>query len=178
MIDPHQSRRCTISLPDTLMLIDRISLTHVRVPMLEPFRISSGICTEKDAIIVAVSAAGLTGHGESSPMAGSFYSTDTPEQSWRELCDIVAPALLGRAFNSPAAWNDALDSLPAGNFTKTGVETVQRPHLPRRQSAGAGPRPEVKSVYRRESFKLGIYEPVSPIVPPSASMAQRGKAAT
>lgn len=104
--------------------IDRIVVTHLRVPMLEPFRISSGVVSEKDAIVVALHAAGLTGYGESSPMAGSFYSTDTPEKSWRELCDVLAPAIVGRAFDSPAAWNRALDALPAGNFTKTGIETA------------------------------------------------------
>lgn len=106
------------------MKIDRITLTHVRVPMLEPFRISSGVVAEKDGIVVAISAAGLTGYGESSPMAGSFYSSDTPEKSWQELRDIVAPALIGRTFDDPAAWNQALDALAAGNFTKTGVETA------------------------------------------------------
>jgi len=31
-----------------------IKLTHVRVPLVEPFRISSGAVSEKDAIIVEV----------------------------------------------------------------------------------------------------------------------------
>lgn len=94
------------------------------MPLVEPFRISSGAVAEKDGLVVALSAGGLTGYGESSPMAGSFYSTDTPERSWQELCDIVAPALIGRAFGEPADWNAVLDGLAAGNFTKAGVETA------------------------------------------------------
>lgn len=104
--------------------IEQIILTHVRVPLVEPFRISSGAVSEKDGIVVELHADGLSGFGESSPMAGSFYSVDTPEASWRELCEIVAPAIVGREFSSPEQWNQALDTLAAGNFTKAGVETA------------------------------------------------------
>lgn len=106
------------------MRVERIAVTHVRIPLVEPFRISSGAVAEKDAILVALLSDGLTGYGESSPMAGSFYSADTPEKSWDELCEVVAPALIGRTFASAAEWNGALDALPAGNFTKTGIETA------------------------------------------------------
>ena len=106
------------------MKIERIVLTHVRVPLVEPFRISSGAVAEKDGILVELRGDGLTGLGESSPMAGSFYSSDTPEQSWRELCEVVAPAVAGRAFAGPLEWNRALDALACGNFTKAGVETA------------------------------------------------------
>ncbi len=96
----------------------------MRVPLVEPFRISSGAVSEKDAIIVSLTAGELTGYGESSPMAGAFYSEDTPERSWDELCNVVAPAILGREFECPQDWNAVLDPLPAGNFTKSGPETA------------------------------------------------------
>ena len=104
--------------------IESVVVTHVRVPLVEPFRISSGAVSEKDAIIVALHAEGQTGYGESSPMAGAFYSNDTPEKSWNELCELVVPSIAGRSFDCPQDWNQALDSLDAGNFTKTGVETA------------------------------------------------------
>jgi O-succinylbenzoate synthase len=104
--------------------IEKIILTHVRVPLIEPFRISSGAVSEKDGIVVELQAAGLSGYGESSPMAGSFYSQDTPQASWKELCEIVAPAIVGREFSGPEDWNQALDALLVGNFTKAGVETA------------------------------------------------------
>jgi O-succinylbenzoate synthase len=109
---------------EVLLKIDSLSITHVKVPMIEPFRISSGEVSEKEAIIVALRAAGLTGYGESSPMSGSFYSADTPEKSWQELCGTVGPAIVGRSFAGSDDWARTLDVLPAGNFTKTGVETA------------------------------------------------------
>ena len=104
--------------------IDQIVLTHVRIPLVEPFRISSGAVSEKDGIVVELRSEGLSGHGESSPMAGSFYSSDTPEKSWAELCSVIAPAILGRELGCAEQWNQTLDPLPAGKFTKTGVETA------------------------------------------------------
>ena len=104
--------------------IDQIVLTHVRIPLVEPFRISSGAVSEKDGIVVELRSEGLSGYGESSPMAGSFYSSDTPEKSWTELCAVIGPAIVGREFGCAEQWNQTLDPLPAGKFTKTGVETA------------------------------------------------------
>ena len=106
------------------MQIRRITITHVRVPLIEPFRISSGAVAEKDAIVVEVSTEQWTGYGESSPMSGSFYSPDTPESCWRELCDVVIPAILGAEVESIEQWNRMLDGVAAGNFTKCSVETA------------------------------------------------------
>lgn len=106
------------------MRIERIEFTHVRVPLVEPFRISSGAVSEKDGIVVRLSAGGLTGFGESSPMAGAFYSEDTPEKSWAELVNVIAPSIVGRDFATPDDFNSALDGLQPGAFTKAGVETA------------------------------------------------------
>jgi O-succinylbenzoate synthase len=143
------------------MTIDGVDLTHVRVPLVEPFRISSGAVAEKDGIVVALHAHGLTGFGESSPMSGSFYSTDTPEQSWRELRDLLAPALVGRAFENAAEWNRALDEFPCGKFTKAGVETAfwdltaKREGIPLHRALG-GSRMRVES-----GLAVGLYETVA-----------------
>jgi O-succinylbenzoate synthase len=99
------------------MRIRSIQLTWVRVPLVEPFRISSGAVSEKDAIIVRVDSDGFIGWGESSPMAGSFYSTDTPESCWSELCDVIAPAVLHRDMA-------AGDELPGKHFASVGIETA------------------------------------------------------
>jgi O-succinylbenzoate synthase len=124
----------------------------------EPFRISSGCVVEKDAIILELHSDGLTGYGESSAMAGSFYSSDTPEKSWGELCEVVLPAMVGREFECPQDWNLALDGLCAGNFTKAGVETAfwdlaaQIRNQPLHVALGGGKEP-VKS-----GLAIGLYD--------------------
>ena len=143
------------------MKIDSVVITHVRVPLVEPFRISSGAVTAKDGIVVALHSDGLIGYGESSPMSGSFYSGDTPAKSWDELCNVVVPAIVGQTFDDPQDWNAALDKLPAGNFTKTGVETAfwdlaaQRLHKPRHEMLG-GTATQVKS-----GLAVGLYDDVN-----------------
>ena len=79
-------------------VIERVGLTHLQIPLKEPFRIAGGSVAIKDAILVTLeTAGGRVGVGESSPMAASFgYSRDTPEQCWDELTGRIAPGLLGR----------------------------------------------------------------------------------
>jgi O-succinylbenzoate synthase len=100
------------------LIIRKVTLTHCRVPLVEPFRISSGAVAEKDGIVVRVETDdGIAGFGESSPMAGSFYSADTPETCWRDLRETIVPSLIGK----PA---DRAMALPGSNFAKVGVETA------------------------------------------------------
>lgn len=105
-------------------MIRQIALTHVRVPLVEPFRISSGAVAEKDGIIVRIDTTNGYGFGESSPMSGTFYSSDTPESCWKELRDKLVPAVLQKEWESPleaAAW---IAAQPASNFSKAGLETA------------------------------------------------------
>lgn len=106
------------------MIIQSIRLTHVRVPLVEPFRISSGAVAEKDGIVVRIGTDVGVGFGESSPMSGSFYSSDTPESCWRDLCNVLVPALTGKEFASPLDAARALDAMPGSNFAKVGIETA------------------------------------------------------
>src|SRR6186713_399374 len=104
------------------MRIDRITFTHVHIPLVEPFRISNGEVAEKDGIVCAVESGSVTGYGESSPMSGSFYSTDTPESCWQQLITELGPAIVGREFDSLDAASAWIDQQPGSNFAKVGLE--------------------------------------------------------
>ncbi len=81
--------------------IERVVLTHLQIPLKEPFRISGGEVAIKDAILVVLETSSAIGLGESSPMAASFgYPGDTPESCWDALTNTIAPSLLGRAVHS------------------------------------------------------------------------------
>ena len=133
------------------MDISSITLTWVRVPFVEPFRISSGSVAEKDAIVVRVDSEDFTGWGESSPMSGSFYSTDTPESCWPELCDTIVPAVLHRDLSLE-------DELPGAHFASVGIETAlwdieaQRRGVPLHTLLG-GTQDTVES-----GFAVGLYD--------------------
>lgn len=107
-----------------LMKIDAITLTHVRIPLVEPFTISNGSVSEKDGIIVALSSDGVTGYGEASPMSGGFYSDDTPESVWKTLSDDVIPSVLAAGDLSIDALNRILEVRSRSPFASAGVETA------------------------------------------------------
>ncbi len=104
--------------------IERIEIFHVRIPLVEPFRISSGSVDEKDALILKLYADGLVGYGEASPMAGSFYSEDTPESCWQDLTQTLIRAFVGRELESPQTAWAVLSTLPGSAFAKAGLETA------------------------------------------------------
>ena len=106
------------------MNIKTVTLTHVRVPLVEPFRISSGAVADKDGIVVRIETDDHVGYGESSPMSGSFYSSDTPESCWNELRNHIVPAFLKQQFMSAMAAVDWVNATPGSNFAKVGLETA------------------------------------------------------
>lgn len=100
----------------------------VRIPFHEPFRISSGEVTLKDAILIEIESQArgvgerVIGWGEASPMAGPFYSEETPESTWDFLCKRLAPDILAlpeRSAEEFAAW---LSEIPGDPFAKAGLE--------------------------------------------------------
>jgi O-succinylbenzoate synthase len=105
-----------------VILIKSIVLHRVRVPFIEPFRISNGVVAEKDAILVELTTAqGVVGWGEASPMSGSFYSADTPDGSWTALKEIV-PRLFSLGDLDPTRFCEFLREQHADPFAKAGIE--------------------------------------------------------
>lgn len=139
------------------MSIERIHLTHVQVPLVEPFRISNGVVNEKDGIIVQLHADGLVGVGEASPMSGSFYSHDTPESTWDYLRRILVPLIKQRQPSTVEEVNTLLDEAGGNFYARAGVETAfwdlkaQREGVPLYKALG-GTRGEVES-----GLAVGIY---------------------
>jgi O-succinylbenzoate synthase len=103
--------------------VKSVALHRVRVPFVEPFRISNGVVAEKDAILIELTTKeGVIGWGEASPMSGSFYSAATPDTSWTVLRERIAPALLSAGEVHPATFFEFLREQQADQFAKAGVE--------------------------------------------------------
>ena len=100
-----------------------IVLHRVRVPFVEPFRISNGVVTEKESILIEVTNTDeVTGWGECAPMAGSFYSADTPDTSWQTLTRELIPWLLESGTVDPHQAYEQLRELPGDAFAKAGID--------------------------------------------------------
>jgi len=104
--------------------IEKIALAHVRLPLVEPFRISHAEVAEKDAIIVRLHSGELVGYGESSPMAGAFYSAETPNSCWGALIEVAVPWVLRHQPGSPEDLRPLADLMPHDRFAFAGIETA------------------------------------------------------
>lgn len=102
--------------------LENISLTHVRIPLREPFVISNGSVSEKDAILIELTGEGGVGLGEASPMAGAFYSAQTPDSTRRVLKEQLA-AQLARCehVRLDGKWVEGFDQDP---FAVNGIDTA------------------------------------------------------
>ena len=151
----------TATLNDTVQTIsiESIALHHVRVPLLEPFRISNGSITAKDAILVEVKTAGdVVGWGEASAMAGAFYSPATPETAWRVLSNSLIPAVLCAGEIDVSRFYELMPSQPDDPFARAGIEGAlwdayaKTVDLPLCKLLGGEPRPIASGV------AIGIYD--------------------
>ena len=89
--------------------IERIVLREIRLPLKEPFRISSGLTTERRICLLELTeASGATGWSEC--VAGELpnYSAETIDTAWYAIREWVAPRVLGRSFDGPEAVAAAL----------------------------------------------------------------------
>lgn len=105
--------------------ITRVRLTHLQIPLKEPFRISGGEVAIKDAIVVELETASGVGLGESSPMDATFgYSSDTPEGCWNDLRQRIAPSLIGRTFSTTDDIAALWSTWTGSRFAMAGAETA------------------------------------------------------
>ena len=103
--------------------LSAIRLHWVQVSLHEPFKISNGEVSIKDAILVELQGEnGATGWGEASPMGGSFYSSETPETTWEFLRSKAVPGLLERPIPEAGRCFDWLLQFPGEPFAKAGLE--------------------------------------------------------
>ncbi|PWT87521.1 MAG: o-succinylbenzoate synthase [Blastocatellia bacterium] len=108
---------------DQLIKVKSVALHRVRIPLIEPFRISNGTVVEKDSILIEVTTSdGTTGWGEASPMSGSFYSSDTPDSSWCALSEKLIPWLLEFCNVAPHQFYERLREIPGDAFAKAGLD--------------------------------------------------------
>jgi o-succinylbenzoate synthase len=107
-----------------MIQIDRIELHEIALPLVEPFRISSGVTTARRILLVHLfSAEGAEGWGECVAGEAPHYSPETTDTAWLVLSQWVAPRVLGRCFAGPEEIQPLLDvDLRGHNMAKAAVE--------------------------------------------------------
>jgi O-succinylbenzoate synthase len=83
--------------------VERIELREVRLPLREPFRISSGVQTERRIMLLRLfDASGASAWSECVAGEEPNYSEETIDTAWMAIREWVAPRVLGRACAHPA----------------------------------------------------------------------------
>lgn len=114
------------------LTIRKAEAWRISIPMLEPFRISSGEVSRKDAVVVRLVDGNDFGWGESSAMPGAFYSAETPDSCQHELVNRILPELTGRTFATMGELETALARWTSSRFVRVAIETAAWEVLARR----------------------------------------------
>ncbi|MGI8618771.1 MAG: o-succinylbenzoate synthase [Gemmatimonadaceae bacterium] len=93
-----------------MLRVEQITLREIRLPLREPFQISSGVVDERRiALLELTDADGVTAWSEC--VAGELpnYSPETIDTAWHAITEWIAPRVLGRSFNDPREVFPALE---------------------------------------------------------------------
>jgi O-succinylbenzoate synthase len=104
--------------------IERITLREIRLALKEPFRISSGVVSERRICLLEITNADGT-VSWSECVAGELpnYSPETIDTAWMAIREWLAPRVLDRLFDSPTQVLPALDKDVRGhNMAKAAIE--------------------------------------------------------
>lgn len=104
------------------MKLDRLELREVPMRLKFPFKTSFGVEQDRRLLIVSLSGEGETGIAEC--VAGEFpgYAYETTDTAWHVISDFIAPALVGREFDSAASLLDALKFIRGHDMAVAAVE--------------------------------------------------------
>jgi O-succinylbenzoate synthase len=107
-----------------MIRLDRIVLREIRLPLREPFRISSGEMRERRIILCELfDAQGASAWSECVVDDLPNYSSETIDTAWPTIVKVLAPRLLGRAIDAPGAVHGILEQDVRGhNMAKAALE--------------------------------------------------------
>lgn len=104
------------------MQIDRITLHHLRMPLVAPFETSFGRITDRECILIEVRSEGLTGYGECVADRDPGYAYETAGTAWHVLQDFIVPAVLGQDVPGPADFQRQVAQVRGHQMAKAGLE--------------------------------------------------------
>ncbi len=104
------------------MKIHSIHLYHLRMPLVSPFETSFGREIDRECILIALHAEGLTGYGECVASRDPGYNYETTGTAWHILRDFIAPLLLGQDVKDAADFQRRVEGIRGHLLAKAGVE--------------------------------------------------------
>lgn len=107
-----------------MLRLDRLGLREIRLALKEPFRISSGVCTERRVFLLELQDAdGTSTWAECVAGEQPNYTPETIDTAWFAIREWLAPRLLGRSFDGPEVIHGVLEQNVRGhNMAKAALE--------------------------------------------------------
>jgi O-succinylbenzoate synthase len=107
-----------------MLRLDHIAFREIRLALKEPFRISSGVCTERRIFLLELyDADGVSVWAECVAGEQPNYSPETIDTAWFAIREWLAPRLLGRSFDGPEVIHGVLEQNVRGhNMAKAALE--------------------------------------------------------
>jgi o-succinylbenzoate synthase len=106
------------------LVVDAITLREIRLPLKEPFRISSGVVSERRIPLLELRHRdGTTVWSECVAGEQPNYSPETIDTAWLALTEWIAPRILGQSFDHPRAVHAVLqEDIRGHEMAKAAVE--------------------------------------------------------
>ena len=107
-----------------MIQLSSITLREIRLPLKEPFRISSGLTTERRiALLELRDATGTTAWSECVAGESPNYSPETIDTAWLAITEWLAPRMIGRTIEAPGDVFPVLDEDIRGHLmAKAAIE--------------------------------------------------------
>lgn len=107
-----------------MIRIEAITLREIRLPLKEPFRISSGLCTERRIMLLQLrDADGVEVWSECVAGEAPNYTSETIDTAWYAIAEYVAPRVLGVTYANPSDVHPALElNFRGHNMAKAAIE--------------------------------------------------------
>lgn len=106
------------------MQIEHISLYHIKMELVSPFRTSMGVEYDEEHIIYKVESEGITGWGESVAEATPFYSYETVTTAWHILKDFLIPDIIGKNLQNISDAIAIWEKVRGHRMAKAGLEAA------------------------------------------------------
>jgi O-succinylbenzoate synthase len=106
------------------MKIKRITLREISMRLKQPFETSFGVTQDRRIVLVELEAESARGWGEVTAGEGPFYNSETTDTAWLVIRDFLAPAIIGKSFDSAEALAEEMTHVRGHEMAKAALESA------------------------------------------------------
>lgn len=106
------------------MKVEKIILREISMRLKQPFETSFGVLYNRRIVLVELRVDGVSGWGEVTAFEGPYYNSETTDTAWHIISNFLAPAIVGKCFESAESLAAAMTHVRGHEMAKAGVETA------------------------------------------------------